>query len=116
MTTPERHDVISAQLGEYALGSLSPEEQRAVEHHVRECAACAAELNELRLVMEGLARAPEPVAPPAALKQRVLARLAHEPQEHLTSGVQMHSERRRRCRWTGQDGAAVGWRPRPRSC
>jgi anti-sigma-K factor RskA len=35
----------------------------------------------LMLVVEGLARAPDPVTPPAALKERVLARLAREPQE-----------------------------------
>ena len=83
-----RHDVISAWLSEYALGYLTPEERREVEAHVRDCAECAVELQELSLVMDGLARAPEPAVPPPGLKGRVLARLADEPQDLLT--VQPH--------------------------
>lgn len=84
----ERHDQIGARLSEYALGQLSPQERREVEHHVRECGDCTHELNELLLVMEGLARAPEAMVPPAALKQRVLAQLAREPQDPIATTVQ----------------------------
>ena len=74
MTFPS-HDTISALLEEYALGYLTPEQRDQVEEHVRSCADCKRALDELVLVMEGLARAPEAVAPPPALKQRVLASL-----------------------------------------
>ena len=79
--TMDRHDTIGALLDEYALGRLSQEERRDVETHVRECDVCAADLRELTIVMEGLAHSPEPVTPPPALKQRVLASLAAQPQE-----------------------------------
>lgn len=79
--TMRRHDEISARLSEYAFGYLSPEERRDVDAHVRECTDCVQELDELMLVMEGLARAPEVAVPPPALKERVLARLAREPQD-----------------------------------
>jgi anti-sigma-K factor RskA len=79
--TMDRHDTIGALLDEYALGQLSQEERRDVETHVRECDVCAADLRELTIVMEGLAHSPDPVTPPAALKQRVLASLATQPQQ-----------------------------------
>lgn len=100
--TMHRHDVISASLSEYALGSLSADERREVEQHVLECADCAQELRELMLVMEGLARAPEAAIPPPALKQRVLARLAREPQEPpVAQGGSEPSEARKRGGWSG---------------
>ena len=79
--TMDRHDTIGAMLDEYALGQLSQDERRDVETHVRECDVCAADLRELTIVMEGLAHSPDPVTPPPALKQRVLASLATQPQE-----------------------------------
>lgn len=78
--TSRLHDLISVRIGEYALGYGSPEERRETEEHVQTCSECARELNELRLVMEGLARG-HGTTPPAALKQRVLAQLAREPQD-----------------------------------
>jgi anti-sigma-K factor RskA len=77
-----RHDVVSALLGEYALGQLSTQERRDVEEHVRDCSECASELRDLTAVMHGLARAPEAVVPPLGLKQRVLGTLAQEPRAH----------------------------------
>ena len=79
--TMDRHDTIGAMLDEYALGQLSQDERRDVETHVRECDVCAADLRELTVVMEGLAHSIEPVTPPPALKQRVIASLASQPQE-----------------------------------
>jgi len=79
--TMDRHDTIGALLDEYALGQLSQDKRRGVETHVRDCEVCAADLRELTVVMEGLAHAPDPVTPPPALKQRVLASLATQPQE-----------------------------------
>jgi anti-sigma-K factor RskA len=78
--TMDRHDTIGAMLDEYALGQLSQDDRRDVERHVRECDACATELRDLTLVMEGLALSVDPVTPPPALKQRVLASLARQPQ------------------------------------
>ena len=91
--TMDRHDTIGAMLDEYALGQLSQDERRDVETHVRECDVCAADLRELTIVMEGLAHSPDPVTPPPALKQRVLASLATQPQESPRTTC-----RRQRCR------------------
>ena len=78
--TMQRHDEIRELLDEYALGQLQSEACRRVEAHVRDCDECAGELRELALVVEGLARAVEPVAVPPALRQRVLNRVAQESQ------------------------------------
>jgi anti-sigma-K factor RskA len=85
--TMDRHDTIGAMLDEYALGQLSQDERRDVESHVRECDACAADLRELSVVMEGIARSVDPVTPPPALKQRVLSSLPSQPQEPRRSSV-----------------------------
>jgi anti-sigma-K factor RskA len=79
--TMDRHATIGAMLDEYALGQLSQDERRDVEKHVRECDLCAADLRDLAVVMEGIALSVEPVTPPAALRQRVIASLAMQPQE-----------------------------------
>jgi anti-sigma-K factor RskA len=86
--TMDRHDTIGAMLDEYALGQLSQNEQRDVETHVRECDVCAAALRELTGVMEGIAQTLDPVTPPPALKQRVMAALALQPQEPPRSAVE----------------------------
>jgi anti-sigma-K factor RskA len=79
--TMDRHATIGAMLDEYALGQLSQDERHDVEKHVSECDLCAADLRELAVVMEGIAHSVEPVTPPPALKQRVIASLARRPQE-----------------------------------
>jgi anti-sigma-K factor RskA len=79
--TMDRHDTIGAMLDEYALGQLSQDERRTVETHIRECDICAADFRGLAVVMEGLAHSVDPVTPPPALRKRVLAGLAVQPQE-----------------------------------
>ncbi|HET9361930.1 MAG TPA: anti-sigma factor, partial [Vicinamibacterales bacterium] len=79
--TMNPHDTIAARLDEYALGQLSPEERHDVEVHVRECETCSADLRELTLVMEHVARTAGESTPPAALRTRVLDGLALQPQE-----------------------------------
>lgn len=58
--------------GAYAIDALSGTERVAFEHHMAACAACAVEVGELRATAARLGTA-EAVAPPAALKQQVLA-------------------------------------------
>jgi anti-sigma-K factor RskA len=76
-----RHETIGGKLDDYALGQLSPEERHDVEAHVRECENCSADLRELMLVIEQLARTAGESTPPAALRKRVLDTLVSEPQE-----------------------------------
>lgn len=77
----DRHDIVTAILDEYVLGTSTPEQRREVDAHLRTCPECAVEVRELSLVMEGLARAPEAVIPPAALKARVMRAIAEQPRQ-----------------------------------
>ena len=65
-------------LGAYALGALEPAEAAAVEAHISACPDCAAELEALRPLPMLVARADglEIPAPPAALEERILDRVA----------------------------------------
>ena len=61
-------------LGPYVMGTLEPHEEREVEEHLRGCASCTEEAQELRLAHERLADlAHGTVAPPEDLKARVVA-------------------------------------------
>ena len=57
----------------FALGALEPAESDAVRRHLAECPETHAEVAELRSVVPALFEIPERVAPPAALKDRILA-------------------------------------------
>lgn len=66
------HDSIRELLALAVAGALEPKEQERVERHARECAACAAELDDWQLLASGLKRLPTP-QPPAALIERTRA-------------------------------------------
>ena len=61
------------QTAPYALGALDDDERASFEQHLATCAQCAAEVRELQEVAGLLATAAKPVAPPAALRDRILA-------------------------------------------
>ena len=100
MTDPS-HDRIAPHLSDYAFGFLAADERAAVDAHVRGCAECIREVEELRLVMHGLARVPDAIAPPADLKRRVLDRLARERQPAPRDGVAAERAGARRAGWNG---------------
>jgi anti-sigma factor RsiW len=68
MTCNEAQDA----LGAYALGALDPEEHRGIAQHLATCLECRQRLAVYDAVTEALGSAPDPVAPPAALRQRLL--------------------------------------------
>lgn len=107
--TTNRHDTIGARLDEYALGQLSREERHDVEAHVRECEVCSADLRDLRLVMEHLARTADEATPPAALRQRVLDALASEPQEPPLSALDGRVVPLPPARTAVRSRPAIGW-------
>lgn len=73
---PEQpHAEITEQLPAYALGCLDPAEAAAVAAHLDGCAACRAELAAYEDVTTRLAQAAPQLAPPAALKPRLLQRV-----------------------------------------
>lgn len=69
------HDSIRELLALGAAGLLDPGEERLVREHVRDCAACAAELESFAALTAGLAALPAP-QPPAYLLGRTSALLA----------------------------------------
>jgi predicted anti-sigma-YlaC factor YlaD len=71
------HETIAALLPLSAAGMLNPAEERAVREHVRECAECAARLEELAEAGGMLGSLPA-VVPPADLVLRTQARVAAE--------------------------------------
>ena len=73
--------VVDELAAAYALGSLEPDEERAVSDHLASCQAPHAEARE---AIAGAAVVPaglEPVVPTAALRSRVMATIASTPQE-----------------------------------
>jgi anti-sigma-K factor RskA len=68
------HDEYAELVAAYAIDALEPEARVVVEVHVTTCAACQADLADLRRVSVLLAQAIEPVAPPESLKARTMAR------------------------------------------
>lgn len=60
----------------YVLDALEPREQIAVREHLQTCPQAHAEFNELGGVVGYLSDAVEPIEPPPALKERVLAAAA----------------------------------------
>ncbi len=74
--TSSEHDELRGQIGPYVLGALSSSEKLQVESHVATCPECAGELRALRSTADALAWSVDPVDPPAAIRQRVMASVA----------------------------------------
>ena len=90
----------------YALGALDGQEQAAFEAHLAEgCGACRAEVAGLAGVAALLGLAVEPVAPPPALRQRLLARAGRPAAEALT----ISRAREASFEATGLPGVSVRW-------
>ena len=68
MDTEALHELTAA----YALDALDPAERAEYEEHLATCERCREELAQLSVVAAELAFAVEPVAPPAALRARIL--------------------------------------------
>jgi len=64
--------------GSWVLGALDEREALAYEEHLRTCADCRAEVARLQMAADALALATEQVAPPPALKNRILGAIEAE--------------------------------------
>ena len=84
--------------GAYAVNALSAEEAESFAHHLEHCSACRDEVRELQAAAARMG-ASEAVAPPEALKARVLAAADRQPQlpPKVTSIEQARSRR-----WTSK--------------
>jgi len=81
-----KHDVLdeslAAEAALFALDALEPEKAAAYRAHLDAgCVVCAAEVESLRQVGSALALDAEPATPPAAVRRRLLARIAAPPAE-----------------------------------
>jgi hypothetical protein len=65
-------------LAEYAVDALSPIERRRIERHIESCPGCAKESGELVAAASAAAFELPPVAPGAALEERVVERVTAE--------------------------------------
>jgi len=104
------HTEWADNVGAYLLGALPPDELEAFEAHMRDCPECRRDVEELRVAADALPVSVAPVAPPAALKQRIMAVVESEAELLAAAGRRADAPepgRRRRRR------AARGWRLRP---
>jgi anti-sigma-K factor RskA len=88
--------------GAWALGALDEHEARSYEQHLSGCAACAAEVARLRTGVDALPLAADQIAPPAALKSRIMSVVESEAQLLRAAGPDADrppARERRRRRW-----------------
>jgi anti-sigma-K factor RskA len=79
------HEQFADDLALYALGSLSGEEQTALQKHLEGCASCRRELEHLRGDMALMAVSTGGPTPPQRARQRLLAAVAREPRAGVAS-------------------------------
>jgi len=77
------HEQFADDLALYALGELSGAEQRHLEQHIADCAACRRELQMLRGDLGLLALSSSGPQPPARSKQRLMRSIAAEPRNRF---------------------------------
>jgi anti-sigma-K factor RskA len=79
------HDEIAGMIAAYALDALDDADERRVAAHIDSCPSCAEAYREASVTVGLLARSAEPVAPPPALRGRLLAAIAAEPVDELAA-------------------------------
>jgi anti-sigma-K factor RskA len=67
------HNELRELTGAYALGVLTDEERLALERHLPDCQACAAEVRETIMAANALGAGVTQIDPPPSLRARVLA-------------------------------------------
>lgn len=73
------HEQFAEDLALYALGTLQGDERVALERHMKECASCRLELQQLRGDMALMAMSAVGPTPPRRARQRLMAAVAREP-------------------------------------
>jgi len=86
MTAPRPTCARTEQAVGWALHALEPDEEIAVEHHVRTCTDCIAAVRDTQAVMTQLATAVEQVDPPIRLRAAILDAAAATPQIRPSAG------------------------------
>jgi hypothetical protein len=81
------HDELRALVPIYALNALAAEEEGEVSAHLAACGPCQETFDAFQRVAGGVALVAPPVAPPAALRERLLRQAAHTRQDPAPSGT-----------------------------
>jgi anti-sigma factor RsiW len=103
------HDSWREAVGAYLLGALPADELARFEAHLAECETCRQDAADLRVAAEALPASVPPVAPPAALKDRIMAVVESEAALLAAAGERADRPARERRR-----GARLGdWLSRP---
>lgn len=87
---------------DYVMDALDPAERAAAEQHLATCAECRAEVTEFQQLTGALGESVPPVAPPPQMRERLLAQVAHTPQDNVRV-----LRPRRRTQWFAAAAAAV---------
>ena len=90
---PDKPESIEELLPFYALGTLSDDERERVEAYVEKHPEAQEQLQEMMEVASALAYVPEPLKPPAQLRERLLDEIRARPREPLTARRTLIAER-----------------------
>jgi anti-sigma-K factor RskA len=86
MSTPgPQHEQWADSVGSYLLGALPPDERDGFAAHLEVCPVCRHDVEELGIAAEALPLSVSSVAPPAALKDRIMAVV--EPEAELLAAA-----------------------------
>lgn len=108
--TPRDHERWADAAGAYVLEAMPGDEREAFERHLEGCATCREEVEELLPAARALPMASPPVAPPAALKTRIMAEVERE--AALLAQVGPAADRPPARRWRAPAWLS-GWRLAP---
>jgi anti-sigma-K factor RskA len=96
MTTPgPQHERWADAVGSYLLGALPDDERDGFVEHLESCPVCRHDVEELRIAAESLPLSVPAVAPPAALKDRIMAVVESEAELLAAASDDVAAPRRR---------------------
>ncbi|MEX2587902.1 MAG: anti-sigma factor [Actinomycetota bacterium] len=104
------HDELRELVPIMALGALPVEEEQQVGAHVKFCAECSRLLDEYQSIADVMAMAVRPLAPPADLKDRIMAQARKTAPVDMQPAPSVLQPTRRRSsfvRWAGVTAAAA---------